>query len=103
MVGSKIFYANILIVFSLCTSLTTAQSPAQNNIYLAGFFPDLEGQSSDNGVLSAINLALEHINASPKILKSYKLHILWNNTQVTTNSLSAFRHLARKQWKCTRM
>ena len=55
---------------------------AQNNIYLAGFFPDLEGQSSDNGVLSAISLALDHINASPEILKSYKMHILWNNTQV---------------------
>jgi hypothetical protein len=61
---------------------SSSDAVVQNNIYLAGFIPDLEGQTSDNGVLSAINLALEHINASPKILKSYKMHILWNNTQV---------------------
>ena len=80
--GLFLCFVALLSFISCALGSSSAGVAGQNNIYLAGFFPDLEGQSSDNGVLSAVNLALEHINASPEILGSYKMHILWNNTQV---------------------
>ena len=74
---SKKMLRLLLLLMTFKTSLGV------NNIYLAGFFPNLDNvNSSERGVLASIDLALKHINQSPEVLTDYKLHILWNNTQV---------------------
>lgn len=49
------------------------------NLYFAGFFP--MNQEIGQGVLPAVNLAISHINESPKILHKHRLHMVYNDTQ----------------------
>ena len=90
----------VLVTASLAAS-NRLKKHSKHSIYLAGFFPDLgDSKNPERGVLTSINLALEHVNRyeallkgncllvlielmlrSPHILGDYKLHILWNNTQ----------------------
>lgn len=34
------------------------------------------------GVMPALRLAVEHVNKHPTILRNYKLHVTWNDTEV---------------------
>ena len=73
----------------------------RTDIYFAAFFPmgtktkAPEG-SIGHGVMPAVRLAIKHINASPNILRGYKLHMYWNDTEVisfTKNSFKLIRHI----------
>ena len=56
---------------------------SKTDIYIAGFLPvDVEGQQSYKSIYAAVELAVDHINQSPHILKDYNLNVLWNDTQV---------------------
>ena len=61
----------------------------RTDIYFAAFFPLTPVGSLDakigHGVMPAVRLAIKHINQSPNILKGYKLHMYWNDTQVLVN------------------
>ena len=60
----------------------------RTDIYFAAFFPmgtktkAPEG-SIGHGVMPAVRLAIKHINQSPNILRGYKLHMYWNDTEVS--------------------
>ena len=64
----------------------------RTDIYFAAFFPLTPVGSLDakigHGVMPAVRLAIKHINQSPNILKGYKLHMYWNDTQVLVKLLS---------------
>ena len=58
----------------------------RTDIYFAAFFPMTPKNSPEgligHGVMPAVRLAIKHINQSPNILKGFKLHMYWNDTQV---------------------
>ena len=62
-------------------------SVAKEDIYIAGFLPLSHPTESSDGIFTAVNLALNHINNSPHILKNHTLHVLWNDTQVSKRSI----------------
>jgi len=79
-----------LLLLACCT---LGQRPAPNkrhDVYIAGFFPFggrvsgsiPEGQVG-RGVMPAVKLAVDHINENPTLLRNYRLHVWWNDTQVS--------------------
>ncbi|KAK3860674.1 hypothetical protein Pcinc_033289 [Petrolisthes cinctipes] len=38
--------------------------------------------SLGRGVMPALNLAVKHVNEHPTVLRNYKLHVIWNDTEV---------------------
>ena len=59
----------------------------RTDIYFAAFFPmgtktNAPEGSLGHGVMPAVRLAIKHINQSPNILRGYKLHMYWNDTEV---------------------
>ena len=59
----------------------------RTDIYFAAFFPmggktKAPEESIGRGVMPAVKLAIKHINQSPNILRGYKLHMYWNDTEV---------------------
>ena len=59
----------------------------RTDIYFAAFFPmgtntKVPEGSIGHGVMPAVRLAIKHINQSPNILRGYKLHMYWNDTEV---------------------
>ena len=80
----------ILIVWVVVILMASEAKHVQHNrtdIYFAAFFPMTPPHSSEgligHGVMPAVRLAIKHINQSPSILKGYKLHMYWNDTQVS--------------------
>ncbi len=57
-------------------------------LHIAGLFPvtadSVEGEIGQ-GVMPAVELALQHVNAHPDILPGYDLNIIWDDTQVKYN------------------
>ncbi|XP_071450034.1 uncharacterized protein [Hetaerina americana] len=57
----------------------------RQDVYIAGFFPfgprGPGGGSLGRGVMPAVKLAVDHINDSPDVLRGYRLHVYWNDTQ----------------------
>ena len=79
----------ILIVWVVVILMASHEAKHVHNrtdIYFAAFFPMTPPHSSEgligHGVMPAVRLAIKHINQSPSILKGYKLHMYWNDTQV---------------------
>lgn len=58
----------------------------RHDVYIAGFFPftpvEFPETRTGRGVMPAVKLAVEHINDSPTVLRNYRLHMWWNDTQV---------------------
>jgi hypothetical protein len=74
--------AIIIIFISLLVGVVVGDV---SHLHIAGFFPTSMNVSEGavgRGVLPAVKLAMFHINNDKRILKDYKLHITWNNTQV---------------------
>ena len=71
---------------SLCSAKLHYNHFNRTDIYFAAFFPMTPVHSREgligHGVMPAVRLAIKHINQSPNILKGYKLHMYWNDTQV---------------------
>lgn len=84
----------MLLLLILCSaaspSLTVRTSAAKSGkltLHAAGFFPvspHIWQGSIGRGVLPAVDLALDHINDSPTILRDIHLDLVWNDTQVRT-------------------
>lgn len=54
------------------------------DVYIAGFFPFGDGvENSDigRGVMPSVKLALDHVNEHSSILRNYRLHMWWNDTE----------------------
>ncbi|KAG8222155.1 hypothetical protein J437_LFUL000736 [Ladona fulva] len=66
--------------------LRTGTRSRRQDVYIAGFFPfgprGPGGGSLGRGVMPAVKLAVDHINDSPDVLRGYRLHVYWNDTQV---------------------
>jgi len=58
----------------------------KRDVYIAGFFPygnHVPEGHIGRGVMPAVKLAVEHINEHPTILRDYRLHMWWNDTEVS--------------------
>lgn len=80
----------LVVALGLLGVASEAKHRPHNNrtdIYFAAFFPMTPVDSPEaligHGVMPAVRLAIKHINQSPTILKGYKLHMYWNDTQVS--------------------
>lgn len=59
-------------------------------LYAAGFFPvstKIPEGAIGRGVIPAVELALQHINDSPKVLRGIHLDLVWNDTEVSRDQL----------------
>jgi Spy/CpxP family protein refolding chaperone len=67
---------------------TSGEGIGVKDVYFAGFFP-MRGNEKKigDGIMPAIDLAIRHINESPDILPDYKLHMIWNDTEVGINKI----------------
>ncbi|KAJ8044507.1 hypothetical protein HOLleu_07275 [Holothuria leucospilota] len=60
-------------------------------IYLGGFLSIEGGVWDGSGLLPALELALDHVNARPDVLARYDLRLVWNDSQVSCTSSNSFR------------
>ncbi|XP_055633199.1 gamma-aminobutyric acid type B receptor subunit 2 isoform X2 [Toxorhynchites rutilus septentrionalis] len=54
------------------------------DVYIAGFFPygeGVENSETGRGVMPSVKLALDHVNEHSSILRNYRLHMWWNDTE----------------------
>lgn len=57
----------------------------RRDVYIAGFFPygrHVPESHVGRGVMPSVKLAVDHINDNPTILRNYRLHMWWNDTEV---------------------
>lgn len=58
----------------------------RHDVYIAGFFPygrHVPESHLGRGVMPSVKLAVDHINESPIVLRNYRLHMWWNDTEVS--------------------
>ncbi|XP_033220123.1 gamma-aminobutyric acid type B receptor subunit 2 isoform X2 [Belonocnema kinseyi] len=56
----------------------------RRDVYIAGFFPygrHVPESHVGRGVMPSVKLAVDHINENPTILRNYRLHMWWNDTE----------------------
>ncbi|XP_026318221.1 gamma-aminobutyric acid type B receptor subunit 2 isoform X3 [Hyposmocoma kahamanoa] len=57
----------------------------RTDVYIAGFFPFGKGVENSNtvgrGVMPSVKLALDHVNEHDAVLRNYRLHMWWNDTE----------------------
>ncbi|XP_076681507.1 gamma-aminobutyric acid type B receptor subunit 2 isoform X2 [Andrena cerasifolii] len=56
----------------------------RRDVYIAGFFPygnDVPESHVGRGVMPSVKLAVDHINEDPSVLRNYRLHMWWNDTE----------------------
>ncbi|RVE54939.1 hypothetical protein evm_000306 [Chilo suppressalis] len=82
-----------LLVALLLTTLVagTPQKPnldailnRRTDVYIAGFFPfgkGVENSNTGRGVMPSVKLALDHVNEHESVLRNYRLHMWWNDTE----------------------
>lgn len=76
----------ISIVF-LIADIISGQRPSPGgrlDVYIAGFFPygeHVENSDIGRGVMPSVKLALDHVNEHSTILRNYRLHMWWNDTE----------------------
>lgn len=81
---------HLLLAVTVCGVLVGCQKPSsvskRHDVYIAGFFPFspemLPETATGRGVMPAVKLAIEHINENSAVLRNYRLHMWWNDTQV---------------------
>nr|KAF7425461.1 hypothetical protein H0235_007899 [Vespula pensylvanica] len=57
----------------------------KRDVYIAGFFPygsHVPECHVGRGVMPSVKLAVDHINEDPTVLRNYRLHMWWNDTEV---------------------
>lgn len=57
----------------------------RRDVYIAGFFPygrHVPESHIGRGVMPSVKLAVDHINDNPAVLRNYRLHMWWNDTEV---------------------
>ncbi|KAG7202410.1 hypothetical protein KM043_018726 [Ampulex compressa] len=56
----------------------------RRDVYIAGFFPygsHVPESHVGRGVMPSVKLAVDHINEDPMVLRNYRLHMWWNDTE----------------------
>ncbi|CAB3241366.1 unnamed protein product [Arctia plantaginis] len=56
----------------------------RTDVYIAGFFPfgkGVENSNTGRGVMPSVKLALDHVNEHETVLRNYRLHMWWNDTE----------------------
>ncbi|XP_063989101.1 gamma-aminobutyric acid type B receptor subunit 2 [Diachasmimorpha longicaudata] len=56
----------------------------RRDVYIAGFFPygrHVPESHIGRGVMPSVKLAVDHINDNPTVLRNYRLHMWWNDTE----------------------
>ncbi|CAH2098992.1 unnamed protein product [Euphydryas editha] len=56
----------------------------RTDVYIAGFFPfgkGVENSNTGRGVMPSVKLALDHVNEHDSVLRDYRLHMWWNDTE----------------------
>ncbi|KOC70384.1 Gamma-aminobutyric acid type B receptor subunit 2 [Habropoda laboriosa] len=56
----------------------------KRDVYIAGFFPygsHVPESRIGRGVMPSVKLAVDHINEDRNVLKNYRLHMWWNDTE----------------------
>ncbi|XP_024936247.1 gamma-aminobutyric acid type B receptor subunit 2 isoform X2 [Cephus cinctus] len=81
----------IVAIFWIHAALVcTGQKPInlggvkKRDVYIAGFFPygrHVPESHIGRGVMPAVKLAVDHINEDPAMLRNYRLHMWWNDTE----------------------
>ncbi|CAH1727931.1 unnamed protein product [Chironomus riparius] len=81
----------VLVLVFLCLLLISntieCQRPSSGgrmDVYIAGFFPygdRVENADIGRGVMPSVKLALDHVNEHSTILRNYRLHMWWNDTE----------------------
>lgn len=94
-VGAWLGRASILIAV-ICLDIAVrcdAQKPInlggarRRDVYIAGFFPygsHVPEGHVGRGVMPSVKLAVDHINENANVLRNYRLHMWWNDTEVST-------------------
>lgn len=100
----------IIFLWSICIISGQRQSVQRSDVYIAGFFPYGDGVENaqtgmllklytkivniqicklnlinyfiGRGVMPSVKLALDHVNEHSNILRNYRLHMWWNDTEV---------------------
>ncbi|XP_021203983.1 gamma-aminobutyric acid type B receptor subunit 2 isoform X1 [Bombyx mori] len=79
----------LLVVVAVCRGVP--QKPnldailnRRTDVYIAGFFPfgkGVENSNTGRGVMPSVKLALDHVNEHDSVLRNYRLHMWWNDTE----------------------
>ena len=67
----------------------------RRDVYIAGFFPygrHVPESHVGRGVMPSVKLAVDHINESPTILRNYRLHMWWNDTEVSSKNMKEYNY-----------
>lgn len=62
----------------------------KRDVYIAGFFPygsHVPESHIGRGVMPSVKLAVDHINEDRTVLRNYRLHMWWNDTEVRLPSI----------------
>ncbi|XP_043477388.1 gamma-aminobutyric acid type B receptor subunit 2 [Leptopilina heterotoma] len=79
-----------IVTLCLNTIICYGQKPInlggikRKDVYIAGFFPygrHVPESHVGRGVMPSVKLAVDHINENPAILRNYRLHMWWNDTE----------------------
>lgn len=52
------------------------------DIYIGGLFPFRGSWHGGHALMTAAQMAIDHINMKPDLLPGYRLNMIWNDTQV---------------------
>lgn len=75
------------VPLALLLALATEVLGRKPSIVIAGLFPVTNEESGvGRGVLPAVELAMEHVNAHPTVLRNFTLEMDWNDTKVRTSA-----------------
>lgn len=75
------------ITFILMCVVVQHSAGHRSDVYIAGFFPygvGVENSEVGRGVMPSVKMALDHVNEHTEILRNYRLHMWWNDTQVSS-------------------
>lgn len=78
----------LLLVMMMLSGPHVVMCNKRLTLHAAGFFPvstKIPEGAVGRGVIPAVELALQHINDSPKILHGIHLDLVWNDTEVSTH------------------
>ena len=92
--------ALVVLLASVCHASLGSRNVAPKKIYFGGFFPMENEQYRGDGIMSAINLAIRHINESPDILPDYELNMLWNDTKASATENCSLPQITKMHFVC---
>ncbi|XP_050081656.1 gamma-aminobutyric acid type B receptor subunit 2 [Anopheles aquasalis] len=81
-----LIFAQTVLVFVGNRGATGSRPSSSHrmDVYIAGFFPygeNVEHGQTGRGVMPSVKLALDHVNEHSTILRNYRLHMWWNDTE----------------------